>query len=41
MINPSPVYTAPVRLRSGETMELGYRLVVHAGRLARRASDEK
>lgn len=41
MINPSPVYMAPVRLGSGETMELGYRLVVHAGRLARRASDGK
>lgn len=41
MINPSPVYTAPVRLGSGETMELGYRLAVHAGGRVRRVSDCK
>lgn len=41
MINPSPVYDAPLSLKKGEMLELAYRLAVHAdksvkGTLARR-----
>ena len=32
MINPSPVYTGPLALKKGETLELAYRLAVHADR---------
>ena len=32
MINPSPVYAAPLTLKKGETLELAYRLAVHASR---------
>ena len=31
MINASPVYTGPVTLKKGETLELSYRLKVHVG----------
>ena len=30
MINPSPIYTGPLSLKEGETLELAYRLAVHA-----------
>lgn len=30
MINPSPVYTAPLNLKKGDTLDLAYRLSVHA-----------
>lgn len=41
MVNPSPVYDAPLSMKKGETLELAYRLAVHAdrsvkGTLARR-----
>ncbi|MBR4651924.1 MAG: hypothetical protein IKO72_01055, partial [Kiritimatiellae bacterium] len=32
MINPSPIYTAPLALKAGETLDLAYRLSVHAAR---------
>ena len=32
MVNPSPVYDGPVALKKGETLELAYRLAVHASR---------
>ncbi|MGN0846220.1 MAG: DUF6807 family protein [Kiritimatiellia bacterium] len=32
MVNPSPVYTAPLKLAKGETLELAYKLAVHADR---------
>ncbi len=30
MINPSPVYDAPITLKKGETLKLAYKLAVHA-----------
>jgi hypothetical protein len=30
MVNPSPIYAGPVSLKKGETLELAYRIVVHA-----------
>ena len=32
MTNPSPIYDAPLTLKNGETLELAYRLSVHADR---------
>ena len=32
MINPSPVYAGPLSLKKGETLELAYRVAVHANR---------
>ena len=35
MVNPSPVYDAPLSLKRGETLELAYRLAIHADRSAK------
>ncbi len=36
MINPSPVWTGPLTLKKGDTLELAYRLSVHAAKPALR-----
>ena len=41
MINPSPLYTAPLSLKKGETLELAYRLAVHADRRVKGVLSER
>ena len=35
MVNPSPIYEGPLSLKKGETLELAYRLAVHAAEACR------
>lgn len=41
MVNPSPVYAAPLALKKGETLELAYKLAVHADRRVKGGLDRK
>ncbi len=41
MVNPSPVYDAPIKLKAGEKLSLAYKIAVHADRTVKGALEKR